>query len=67
VLSARRSWIVTSELNMTVWPGHDLRPARTPSGAWWRYGCLSQALRDRVADAMQALIKAGRVNVVTRD
>ncbi|HEY5071235.1 MAG TPA: hypothetical protein VII63_04305 [Caulobacteraceae bacterium] len=33
---ARRSWIVTSELNITVWPGHDLRPAREPSRTVWR-------------------------------
>ncbi len=62
----RRSWIVTSELNMTRWPGHDLRPARTPNGAWWRYGRLSDALRVRIADAMQALIRTGQANVVAR-
>lgn len=62
----RPSWIVTSELNVTVWPGHDLRPARMPSGAWWRYGRLSDALRRRVADEMQAVIQAGLANVVTR-
>lgn len=62
----RRSWIVTSELNITIWPGHDLRPARKSSGAWWRYGRLSNALRRRVADDMQALIRSGLANVVTR-
>lgn len=62
----RRSWIVTSELNITLWPGHDLRPAREPKGAWWRYGRLSDALRQRVAEAMQALIRSGQANVVTR-
>ena len=63
----RRSWIVTSELNVTHWPGHDLRPARRPSGAWWRYGRLSDALRRRLADAMQSLIRAGQARVVTRN
>jgi hypothetical protein len=62
----RQSWIVTSELNVTRWPGHDLRPARKPSGAWWRYGRLSDALRRRVADDMQTLIRSGRTNTVTR-
>jgi len=62
----RQSWIVTSELNITRWPGHDLRPARKPSGAWWRYGRLSDALRQRVADAMQTLIRAGQANIVPR-
>lgn len=63
----RPSWIVTSELNVTRWPGHDLRSARRPSGAWWRYGRLSDALRQRLADAMQALIRAGQAKVVTRN
>jgi hypothetical protein len=62
----RPSWIVTSELNISRWPGHDLRPARTPTGAWWRYGRLSDALRVRLADSMQALIRAGLANTVTR-
>jgi hypothetical protein len=62
----RRSWIVTSELNVTRWPGHDLRPARAPSGAWWRYGRLSDALRRRLAEEMQTLIRAGQANVVPR-
>jgi mRNA-degrading endonuclease toxin of MazEF toxin-antitoxin module len=62
----RRSWIVTSELNITVWPGHDLRPARKPSGTWWRYGRLSNALRRRLADALRDLIQAGQAKVVTR-
>lgn len=62
----RPSWIVTSELNITRWPGHDLRPARKPSGAWWRYGRLSDALRRRLADAVQALVQAGQAKVVTR-
>jgi hypothetical protein len=62
----RRSWIVISELNIIPWPGHDLRPARRPTGAWRRYGRLSDPLRSRIADAMQALINSGRANVVVR-
>ena len=62
----RPSWIVTAELNISHWPGHDLRPARNPSGAWWRYGRLSDALRRRLADAVQAAVQAGRAKIVTR-
>lgn len=62
----RRSWIVTSELNVTAWPGHDLRPARQPRGAWWRYGRLSDGLRARLANEVQALIGSGQANVVGR-
>jgi hypothetical protein len=63
----RQSWIVTSELNVTAWPGHDLRPARTPKGAWWRYGRLSDALRNELADQVGAQIKKRRAKVVSRD
>jgi hypothetical protein len=62
----RQSWIVTSELNVTRWPGHDLRPALRPSGAWWRYGRLSDVLRQRLADAVQAKIQAAQAKVVIR-
>ena len=30
------------------------RPVRRSNGAWWRYGRLSDALRQSLADAMQA-------------
>ena len=63
---ARESWIVTSELNVTLWPGHDLRQARTPAGAWWRYGRLSDGLRQLVADALQSIIASGQANLVKR-
>lgn len=62
----RPSWIITSELNITRWPGHDLRPARKSSGAWWRYGRLSDALRRRLADAVQAKVQTGQARIVTR-
>ena len=63
---SRRSWIVTSEINVTAWPGHDLRPARTPDGAWWRYGRLSDRLQQQLVDAMRALIAAGQARAVSR-
>lgn len=63
---SRQSWIVTSQVNVSAWPGHDLRPARHPNGAWWRYGRLSDGLRVQLATAFQALVQAGRANLVTR-
>jgi mRNA-degrading endonuclease toxin of MazEF toxin-antitoxin module len=62
----RNSWIVTSELNVTSWPGHDLRPARSPMGAWWRYGRISDALRTRLADVVETLVKTNQANVTLR-
>ena len=57
---SRPSWIVTSELNVSLWPGHDLRPAKQPCGAWWRYGRLSNPLRRRLAEALRTLVEAGQ-------
>jgi hypothetical protein len=65
----RRSWIVTSELNVSDWPGYDLRPVKSPPGprgAFWRYGRLSDALRAKVAAAVAGRIKAGGARMTTR-
>jgi len=62
----RRSWIVTSELNVSDWPGYDLRPAKAPRGAFWRYGRLSDALRAKVAAAVSEQIKGGRARMTAR-
>jgi len=63
---ARASWIVTSEINVTIWPGHDLRRADPSQGAWWRYGQLTQARRDALADDLQDGLKRGRIAIVKR-
>ena len=62
----RRSWIVTSEINVSDWPGHDLRPAKTAIGAYWRYGRLSDGLRARLAEAVSVLIRTGQARLSTR-
>jgi hypothetical protein len=62
----RKSWIITSELNVSIWPGPDLRPAAAPSGAWWRYGRLSDDKKRELADAIEALVKYRRARVVSR-
>ena len=63
---SRRSWIVTSEINVSDWPGHDLRPAKTAIGAYWRYGRLSDGLRARLAEAVSVLIRTGQARLSTR-
>lgn len=62
----RPSWIVTDQLNVSTWPGHDLRPAPEPRGAWWRHGRISDSTRIAVADAIEALMHKRLVSVVTR-
>lgn len=62
----RQSWIVTLELNVSDWPGYDLRPAKTANGARWRYGRLSDRLRARLADAVTGLIQSRGIKVTLR-
>lgn len=63
---ARASWIVTSDINITEWPGPDIRPAHPSQGAWWRYGSLSPSLRNKLFDALQDGLKRNVVAVVKR-
>lgn len=62
----RPSWIVTSEINVSDWPGYDLRPATQPNGAFWRYGRLSDRRRAQLADAVARLIRSRQVRVANR-
>ena len=64
---ARPSWIVTDQLNVTIWPGHDLRPASVPNGAWWRHGRIYDAKRALLADAVEALMRERLVSLVPRE
>jgi mRNA-degrading endonuclease toxin of MazEF toxin-antitoxin module len=63
----RPSWIVTSDLNVTDWPGHYLRPAAAPDGAWWRYGRLSDTLKAKLADAVAAALRHNATAIVSRN
>ena len=63
---ARPSWIVTSEINVSDWPGYDLRAATQPNGAFWRYGRLSDRLRAELATAVGELIRSAQVKVTNR-
>jgi hypothetical protein len=53
-----RSWIMVSEGNEFVWPGHDLR--QRPHSNRCDYGFLPPRLFDAVRDAFLAWHKMGR-------
>ncbi len=59
-------WIIPWTVNAFHWMGPDVRAAPDPKGAFWRYGALSGALRERLADAVAAEMKAGRIRQVAR-
>lgn len=63
---ARTSWIVTSEINVSEWPGYDLRSATQPAGAFWRYGRLSDRLRAHLAEMVEHLIRSRQVKITPR-
>lgn len=62
----RPSWIVANEINITDWPGHDLRPASSPAGAFWRYGALSDRRLKELADALGRALRSGRARPTAR-
>jgi len=59
-------WIIPWAVNAFQWMGSDVREAPDPKGAFWRYGALSGALRERLAAAVAAEMKAGRMRQVAR-
>lgn len=59
-------WIIPWTVNAFHWMGPDVRAAPDPKGAFWRYGAMGGALRERLADAVAAEMRAGRVRQVAR-
>lgn len=73
VLSKRRlgldeaqSWVVLSEANRFVWPGPDLRPARSGHASSIAYGQLPYALFEIIRQKFLVAIRAHRAGIVPR-
>ena len=64
-LDQEPSWIVTTDLNMFVWPGVDLRPLPTDRTRY-DYGLLPATLFRHVRDRIVALAKLGRTSATRR-
>ncbi len=67
-LDDARSWIVTDDLNVFVWPGPDLRPIdpRRPERGV-AYGHLPRKLTIALIEAVRRQARAGRARPVGRD
>jgi hypothetical protein len=65
-LDDERSWIVLTEANRFVWPGPDLRPARTGDSASVAYGLLPRSLFKEVTTRLADAVAARLARVVTR-
>jgi len=64
-LDAERSWIIVDDANQFVWPGADLRPARSGDASSVAYGLLPDGLFKEVQKKFaRAIAKVG--TVVTR-
>jgi hypothetical protein len=62
-LDAERSWIVTTELNQSTWPGPDIRP--TTSGEYL-YGYLPEKLMRLVLEQVKKRAREKLLKAVTR-
>jgi hypothetical protein len=61
-LDNERSWIVVTEANRFVWPGPDLRPARSADMESIAYGLLPEDLFNRVRE----MVLQKRTRIVRR-
>lgn len=67
-LDRERSWIITNEVNVFVWPGPDLRPIdpRDPAQGF-AHGYLPRGLTKALIDTVREQIREGRAKLVRRD
>src|SRR5271166_1275764 len=65
-LDDERSWVVLSEANRFLWPGPDLRPARSGDAATVAYGQLPYTLLEEIRAKFIGAIRARRAGVMPR-
>jgi hypothetical protein len=67
-LDYERSWIITHEVNVFIWPGHDLRPVdhNNPSRGF-AYGHLPGGLTKAMIESVRQLMRDGQAKPVNRD
>lgn len=65
-LDAERSWIVTSEINIFVWPGPDVRVARGSQDNSPLIGAIPEWLFLKLRDAIGATSRVGKLKSVKR-
>jgi hypothetical protein len=65
-LQDERCWIVLTEVNRFIWPGPDLRPTGTPSGAFYSYGLLPTKLFTKLQNAITSRARQKKLKTITR-
>jgi mRNA-degrading endonuclease toxin of MazEF toxin-antitoxin module len=65
-LDAQQSWIVLTEVNSFVWPGPDLSPIPHSAPPRFDSGVLPPKYFRKVRDQLVTLVKARRVQIVSR-
>jgi hypothetical protein len=66
-LDDERSWIITTEMNLFLWPGHDLRPTKRGDLSSIAYGTLPAELFTRVRESFLENQGKQRTAIVRRD
>jgi hypothetical protein len=65
-LDDERSWVVLTEANRFIWPGPDLRRARSGDPSSVAYGLLPEALFEQIRTSFIAKVRARKVSAVSR-
>jgi hypothetical protein len=65
-LDNERSWVVTDEANVFLWPGPDLRPAPSRDSSSFAFGMLPAKFTAAVRDAFVKQVRLGKARRVAR-
>ena len=66
-LDGERSWIICSEVNEFVWPGHDLRPVPGSDPPAWEYGMLPHGIFEKARSLFLAYRRRRLLRIAKRD
>jgi hypothetical protein len=67
-LDHERSWIITNEVNVFIWPGPDLRPIDPRDQTeGFAYGYLPRGLARTLIDSVREQMREGQANLIKRD
>lgn len=66
-LDDARSWVITSEMNRFVWPGHDLRPISRRDPGRFDWGYLPVDVFARIKANILTQVRSGRGKSVRRE
>ncbi len=66
-LDDETSWVVITEVNRFIWPGHDIVPTHETPPLRYDYGVLPPLLFRKIRDALYRRWQASKIAITPRD